>query len=241
MNVSKKIDNQLKQIPEGTTFRYQGLSIAASEYTAATKKIERLIAEGTLKRASKGVFYKPKQTIFGALNPSENELLKQYLFKNGQRVAYITGVSLYNKMGLTTQIPAVIDIASPNKRLLITIGNVSIKSVKSYVEVTDNNYELLGILDALKDCKDIMDADKKTVLILLLNTLKTLTAEEISNLITYALNYPPRVRALLGAMLETIDDTLTLYQLKSSLNPFSKYDYGIKTTFLPNALKWQLK
>ena len=105
MKVSQKIDSQLKNIIEGVTFKYQDLTLEPSEYGAATKTVERLIAEGKLQRASKGVFYKPKQTIFGTLQPREGELLKQYLFKNGQRVAYITGASLYNQMGLTTQIP----------------------------------------------------------------------------------------------------------------------------------------
>jgi hypothetical protein len=241
MNVSKKIDNQLKQIPEGTTFRYQGLSLAASEYTAATKKIERLIAEGTLKRASKGVFYKPKQTVFGALQPREDELLKLYLFKNGQRVAYVTGTGLYNAMGLTTQIPATIVIASTTRRTFTSISNLRIKPIKSYVEVTDDNYKFLGILDAIKDFNRIPDRDKKTVISLLTNKLKSLMPNETANLIKYGLNYPPRARALLGALLERANNNLEFNVLKASLNPFSKYNYGINNNDLPNALKWQLK
>ena len=41
-----------------------------------------------------------------------------YLFENKNRIAYITGTLLYNQLGLTTQIPAVIKIAS-QKRIYI--------------------------------------------------------------------------------------------------------------------------
>ena len=156
MKVSQKIDSQLKNITEGITFKYQDLVLEPSEYAAATKTVERLIAEGKLQRVSKGVFYKPKQTVFGALQPREDELLKQYLFKNGQRVAYITGASLYNEMGLTTQMPFTIVLASKSRRsALLVIGNLKIKPVKSYVDVTNDNYYLLGILDAIKDFNNI--------------------------------------------------------------------------------------
>jgi hypothetical protein len=241
MTVSQKIEQQLQQIPEGTTFRYGGLSIEASEYPAASKTIERLITKGTLQRAAKGVFYKPKQTVFGALKPNDNELLKQYLFKDGRRVAYITGASLYNEMGLTTQVPFVITIASKTRRAFTSINYLTIKPAKSYVEVTDDNYKLLGILDAIKDFNTISDINNELGITLLINKLRVLNPNETTAIMQYALEYPPRVRALLGAMLEIMDKSLALNTLKSSLNPLSKYNCGIKNDILPNALNWQLK
>jgi hypothetical protein len=241
MTVSQKIEQQLQQIPEGTTFRYQDLAIESSEYPAASKTIERLITKGTLQRAAKGVFYKPKQTVFGALKPNDNELLKQYLFKDGQRVAYITGASLYNEMGLTTQVPFVITIASKTRRAFTSINYLTIKPAKSYVEVTDDNYKLLGILDAIKDFNTISDINNELGITLLINKLRVLSPNETTAIMQYALEYPPRVRALLGAMLEIMDKSLALNTLKSSLNPLSKYNYGIKNDILPNALDWQLK
>ena len=241
MTVSQKIDKQLTLLSEGVTFRYQGLSIEPSEYTAASKKIERLIASGILKRVSKGVFYKPKQTVFGILQPNETELLKQYLFKSGQRIAYITGTRLYHQMGLTTQIPATIVIASPHRRAFVSIGNLRIKPVKSYVKVTNDNYELLGFLDAIKDLKHIPDWDAKSVLTLLMNQLKAFAQPQITELLQYSFEYPPRVRALLGALLDTIGIVLELSALQKSLNPLTKYNYGLQNNILPNAIQWNLK
>ena len=64
------------------------------------KAIERLIDKGIIKRVSTGVFYKPKQTLLGELKPNEQELLKPCLFQNKKWIAYITGNSLYHRMGL---------------------------------------------------------------------------------------------------------------------------------------------
>jgi len=39
-------------------------------------------------------------TVFGEVKPSEQEILRPYLYEDGKRVAYITGASLYNQLNL---------------------------------------------------------------------------------------------------------------------------------------------
>jgi len=241
MKVAQKIEKQIKKLKEGTTFKYQQLSIESSEYSAAAKAIERLIEKGVIKRVSTGIFYKPKQTIFGELKPNEQELLKPYLFKNNKRIAYITGLSLYNRMGLTTQVPRNIKIASRDKRITVSVGNIKGNPVKSYVDVTDENFSLLEILDALKDFKKIPDLDKNVGIKIISNQLKKLNIKEIKQLIDCALSYPPRVRAFLGALLEKMDLSIELKTLKKSLNPLSEYNYGINEKILPTVSNWNIK
>jgi hypothetical protein len=43
------------------------LGIPKSEYQNAAKALERMQKNGLIKKSSKGVFYKPEQTVFGAL------------------------------------------------------------------------------------------------------------------------------------------------------------------------------
>ena len=241
MKIAQKIEKQINRIKEGTTFKYQQLSIESSEYTAAAKAIERLIEKGIIKRVSTGVFYKPKQTIFGELKPNEEELLKPYLLQNNKRIAYITGTSLYNRMGLTTQVPKNIKIASRDKRITVSVGNLKGTPVKSYVDVTDKNFHLLEILDALKDLKKIPNLDKNSAIKIISNQLKKLNTNEIKRLIDCALSYPPRVRAFLGALLDKINGYLGLNKLKNSLNPLSEYTYGIDENLLPTASNWNIK
>lgn len=241
MKVSQKIETQIQEIPTGITFGYQDLSILSDEYVAAAKALERLTKKGIIKKISKGVFYKPKQTVFGELKPSENELLKTYLFSNGKRIAYITGLSLYNKLGFTTQIPATILIASRDKKIFIRVGTIKATPVKSYVDVTNDNYYLLEILDVFKGFKQIPDLDIKSAIKLLSFKLQNLVADELSLLVDYALKYPPRVRAFLGSVLENIGNIMNLDKLKNSLNAISKYDFNISTNILPTSINWNIK
>ena len=240
MTISKKTEDKVKNLPIGTTFTYQTLSVKADEYAATAKALERLIKKEVIKRVSTGVFYKPKQTIFGELMPREEELLKNYLFDNDKRIAYITGLSLYNKLGLTTQVPKTIKIASRDKRIFASIGNIKGKPVKSYIDVSDKNYYILEILDALKDFKQIPDMDKKSGLLLLADRIKKWDKKDKTLLIKYALKYPPRVRAILGAIIENFITTEDVKPLKESLNPLSQYEYNITETILPNAKNWNI-
>ena len=241
MNIAKKIKGKIKTIETGNTFTYKDLDIEKKEYSAASKTIERLIKKGIIKRISMGIFYKPKQTVFGELKPDEEKIITPYLFKNGKRIAYITGLLLYNKMGLTTQIPKEINIASNKKRIYISKGNIKASAVKSYVEVTDENYKLLELLDALKDFKKIPDLDKKSAITILTKKILELNNKQKKELIEIALEYPPRVRAFLGALLENIDNNINIKSLDDSLNPLSEYKLGITKKILPTIEKWNIK
>src|SRR5690554_2667343 len=238
MGVTQKIQKQVSKMANGSTFKYEQLAIAPQEYGAAAKAIERLIAKGIIKRVSTGVFYKPKKTVFGELQPNEEEILKPYLFEKGKRIAYITGTSLYNRMGLTTQIPKNIKIASRVKRITVSRGSVKATPAKSYVDVTDNNFYLLELLDALKDFNKIPDLHKKSAIKIISKMLKNFNQKELKLLIKCGLAYPPRVRGFLGALLENIGTLTGLTELKKSLNPLSEYSYGVENV-LSTAKNWR--
>lgn len=241
MRVTQNIQSQINKVTDGTTFKYDQLAFEPQEFSATAKAIERLIAKGVIKRISTGIFYKPKQSVFGELKPSEEEILKPYLFEKGKRIAYVTGTSLYNRLNLTTQVPNVLRIASRKRRIMISYGQIKAKPVKSYVDVTDENFYLLGLLDALKDFKKIPDLDKSSVIKTISQKLKELNPAETKLLIKCGLSYPPRVRSFLGALLENIKTESDLTALKTSLNPLSEYDYGITKSELATAENWNIK
>lgn len=240
MKVTEKIERRVKKMKEGTTFKYQQLGINQDEYTAATKAVQRLLKKGIIKRTSTGVFYKPRQSAFGELKPREEELLKPYLFQDGKRVAYITGNALYNRMGLTTQVPKNVKVASKIKRVVTKIGKTQVKPVKSYIEVSNENFYLLEILDALKDFKSISDMDKNTAISILKNKILNLAEEDLTKLVKYALKYPPRATALLGAILEFSQND-QIEKLRDNLNPLTSYNIGVSKDILPTAPKWNIK
>jgi hypothetical protein len=242
MALATQIRDRIKQLPEGKTFGYADLRIAKENYTTAAKTLERLQKAGLIKRVSRGLFYKPEQTVFGELEPDYNELIRPYLFENGKRVAYETGTSLYNRLGLTTQLAFRTKIASRGKRITINRGPLKADAVKSYAEVTDGNYKILGLLDAFKDIKRIPDCSVEQGVRRLSAILKELSELQTESLIKYALVYPPRVRALVGAVLQHIGYTGDgLGKLKDSLNPLTTIKLGLKETDLPGKKNWYIE
>ncbi|MDH6357781.1 DUF6088 family protein [Parabacteroides sp. PF5-9] len=241
MSLASEIRTRINKFPEGKTFGYSDLLIAKEDYITAAKALERLQKEGLIKKMSKGVFYKPKQTVFGELKPDYTEMLRPYLFENGKRVAYETGYSLYNRLKLTTQVAFRIKIASRDRRISVNKGALKIDTVKSYVDVTDANYKLLELLDALKDIKRIPDTSPENSIVILSSLINKLNDKQIAEMIKYALSYPPRVKALLGAVLENINSQVSTSKLKQSLNPLTKFELDIKKSVLPTINNWNIE
>lgn len=242
MSLATEIREKINQFPEGETFGYAELRIAKNAYPSAAKVLERLQKKGEIKKVSKGVFYKPKNTLFGELQPDYNEQLHPYLFENGKRIAYVTGTSLYNSLGLTTQVAYRIKIACRGKRIRIDRGSLKASPVKSYVEVTDNNYKVLGLLDAFKDIKQIPDCSTTKAIRRLSSIIKDMASGQIRYLIKYALVYPPRVRASVGAVLENSGyENEELENLKESLNPLTTIKLGVNKNELPNKKNWYIE
>jgi hypothetical protein len=241
MKLATQIRTQIAQFDLGKSFGYADLGIDKKDYATAAKALERLQKAGSIRKIAKGIFYKPEQTVFGELQPDYQEQLRPYLYENGKRIAYITGVWLYNRLGLTTQVPYRIKIASYQKRISINRDRLKADAVKSYAEVTEENYEVLGLLDAFKDIKKIPDCSAKQAFTRLKTIVNGLSTAALQNLATYALNYPPRVRALLGAILaqqEALSQEIDL--LKDSLNPFTKFKLGFDEQDLENPQSWNI-
>jgi hypothetical protein len=242
MKVAEQVRKAIECIPESQPFGYDDLGIEKTDIIAATKAIERLKNKGTIKKISKGVFYKPKITIMGPLGPNYDVLLKRFLYLNGKRTGYITGGELYNQLNLTNQNYFRTKIATNRSRRKIEKGWLKTSTVKAYTEITEDNYQLLGILDALKDIRIISDTSIIQAIKILAGKLANFETTDIQTLINLSLFYPPRVRALLGAIIEEIfQTTFDLSILKNSLNPCTVFKFRLKEKDLPTITNWQIK
>jgi predicted transcriptional regulator of viral defense system len=241
MKVTDKIVAKINRIDTGDVFGYDTLGLTSDEIIAGSKALSRLVDKGIIKRARKGYYYKPKVSVFGEQKPREDVLLSLYLFEKNKQVAYITGTRLYNRLGLTTQVPSSIRVASLDKQVKGKVGNVVIKPAKSYVKVTSDSIKYLELLDVIKDLNTIPDLQKNDGLVYLKKVIYNFETTELKKLITYGIAYPPKVRALLGALLEAMNvDTTNLSLLKKSINPSSSYEYGITSKMLSTANSWNI-
>jgi hypothetical protein len=113
--------------------------------------------------------------------------------------------------------------------------------VKSYVDVTEANYELLGFLDAIKDIKCIPDCTASQAVVIISGIIKEFDSKRINDLIKCALSYPPRVRALVGALIESLRIDADATKLRESLNPLTSVKIGLKERDLETIKNWNIE
>lgn len=130
------------------------LSMEGISDNAVRQSVKRLVASGFLERYDSGIYYIPKSGgLLGKsyLDPSV-VIMRKYVENNSNKYGYITGLSFANQLGLTTQMPAVIEIVTnreaTNGRTLM-VGNQKVRVKKSAIPVSEDNAELLQLLDSV--------------------------------------------------------------------------------------------
>lgn len=199
-----------------------------------------MVTSGKISKLAKGKYFKPEETPFGSLKPDQEQIVKDLLEADGKPVGYLTGYSVYNKLGLTTQVGNTIQIGKNQTRPRFKRERYSISFVKQKNNITRKNIPLLQILDSIKYIKKIPDSDIKTSCIRLLKILESLKLDERKSMVRLALKYPPATRALLGALIDETQGKSINQTLKESLNPITKYNFPTVNEVLTNANDWNL-
>ena len=112
----------------------------------------RLVKEKKLVQFLKGIYYKPLKGAFGNKKLDVNKVInKKYIHdKNGQK-GYFSGAYLFNKIGLTTQIPKemlIVTNACPNANDYNN-KNLGVIIRKPKIKVNEDNYKYLQLFDML--------------------------------------------------------------------------------------------
>ena len=112
--------------------------------------------QNALVRISKGVYCRPKKTRFGVIMANENEII-QY-FTGNSKNGMVIGYRLYNREGLTTQVPKTTELYSN----LITeekkiVRNVSI--LKLNMQLEEPKVKMIETLEILQNYTQIEDVN----------------------------------------------------------------------------------
>jgi hypothetical protein len=238
MKITDYISFTIDRFPKGYVFTYSDFTTEVSQKEAVIKALNRMVAAGKIAKLSKGKYYKPENTPFGNLQPDQFQIVKDLLEENGKTIGYLTGYSIYNSLGLTTQLSNTIQIGKNVVRPAFKRGQYTISFIKQNNIITKEIIPLLQILDAIRYIKKIPDATISKSSKRLSVILKNLSDSEKSTLVRLALKYPPSTRALLGTLLDSIQADGISKPLYNSLNPITKYKLpGLKIVF-PEADKW---
>lgn len=240
MKTTDYIVNTINRLPKGYVFTYDDFQKEVTSKEAIIKALNRMAVSGKIEKISKGKYYKPEKTVFGNLEPSQKQIVKDLIEDNGKVTGYLTGLSIYNQLGFTSQVSNTIQIGKNEIRPQFERGRYSISFVKQKNTINKENIPSLQLLDVLRFIAKIPDATIENTIKRFIELLKNKESKEISNLQRLALKYQPSVRALLGAILEqnNLGETEIL---KNSLNPITKYNFKGADKVITTTEKWNIK
>lgn len=164
---------------------------------AIRQQIKKLTDSGRLRRYDTGVYYFPRKTMFqseGTLSVEE-VVRRKYIEDKDGAFGYRGGLYLANRLGLTTQVPAVMEVYS-NKATTdyreTQVADMRVVVRKPYVKVTSQNVAALQFLDLLKEVVDIVEVDREELKTRLLSYMKAkkLGFDALQEYLPY---YPERI------------------------------------------------
>lgn len=240
MKVTDYIVYTIDRLPKGYLFTYADFITEVTKKEAVIKALNRMAVSGKISKLSKGKFYKPETSIFGVLQPNQYQIVKDLVEEDGKPIGYLTGFSIYNQLGLTTQVSNTIQIGKNEVRPRFKRERYTISFIKQKNTITKDNIPLLQVLDAIRYIKRIPDTSIAQACKRFLAILKNYSDKEKATLIRLALKYSPATRALLGALLDEITKDSVTEPLLKSLNPITTYNLKGAEKVLSATKKWNI-
>ena len=216
---------------------------------ALAAELSRLTKRGELTRIRRGVYYRPRMGVFGATRPDPVALADATLRTRGE-TAVPTGMSVYNRLGFTTQLSNTVARATTHRvpSGLLRENGVRLYTVRRPVAAQKGITPAeRAALDAMRDVGRIPGSTPAGVVSRMATLIKSKNLD-YARLARFALVEPPRVRALLGAIGDGLRNGdgapsvahRSVDNLKASLNPLTSYSIpGLRGT-LRTAMKWRI-
>lgn len=206
-------------------------------FTAVAQALSRMAKAGLIERLSKGVYYRGRQTAFGASRPNPADIRK---LASRHKSLFPSGIAAANLLGFTTQSASRGELAtnapSLPRKLVGHDTVIHTRRPHAWSQLAETDAALLDFLRGGGKASELTPEET------IRRTLALLSEPgRFRRLVAVADTEPPRVRALLGALGEQLGKNAgTLDHLRGSLNPLSRFDFGILAG-LPNARSWQAK
>lgn len=116
------------------------------------KQLAEYVKTGKLIRFEKGVYYIPKMTVLGPSKLNPQKVIEKKYIKN--KDGYYSGVSLLNQLGLSTQVPNLIEIYTNNEKSKVrevNVGSSKILLRKARTTIDSSNVEVQTFLELMNN------------------------------------------------------------------------------------------
>lgn len=130
--------------------------------SALNQQLKKLCDKGLLMKYDTGVYYLPKMTLLHSVVGPNADMVARYRFiSKGDNIdGFYGGNSFANQIGITTQVPRVVEIVSNNTNSSdreVKIGNRRFYIRKPVVPITKENVYVLQMLELLKNLDAYLD------------------------------------------------------------------------------------
>jgi len=132
--------------------------------SALNQQLKKLCEKGLLQKYDTGVYFIPKRTLLNSTIGPNADMVARYRFiSKGDNIdGFYGGNSFANQIGITTQVPRVVEIVSNNTNSSdreVRIGNRKFYVRKPTVKITKENVYVLQMLELLKNLDAYLDYD----------------------------------------------------------------------------------
>ncbi len=172
------------------------------------KELSYLCDSGKLIRYEKGIYYIPKMTVLGPtkLNP-QKVINKKYINDGNEQNGYYSGISFLNQIGISTQVPNVIEIYTNNEKSKVRevrVGEVKVILRRARTKIDKCNVGVLSFLELMNTVTlSFLDDEKRNLIIEYIKE-NGITKKDIT---TYASYFPDKA-------MRTLIESEVIYEVK---------------------------
>ena len=205
--------------------------------SSMSKVLVQLTTQGELIRVGRGLYYSPKDTLLGPSRPSQLAMFERmYAGKYRPTLTFAAHI-----LGLTTQMPARPQFVLFASKQPQNLNNIQIILRRGKRPPSLGKLEG-ALLEFIRDGGKCAETNGAETCIRLQAVIKHhIPLTNLALLCQASLLEPPRVRAILGALLECSGIEKHIWEpLRKSLNPELIFDFGLFFQ-LDNCKEWQAK
>ena len=124
----QKMLNRLQKLEPGSLVHYRDFADLGIAPGTVAVTLSRLRQAGVVQHVMKGTYRLPLPSRFGPVPVSEQQVMQVLLQTSAKQLrGYPTGVTAFNRLGLTTQVAQEIEIATPRPGRPRKVGNVRVR------------------------------------------------------------------------------------------------------------------
>jgi len=139
---------------------------------ALRQYFKRMTKSGELERFDTGIYYLPKASKLlkkSYLDPMK-VIIRKYIKNTDETYGYFSGATFANQIGLTSQMPATLEIVTSKESTKgrdVTVGPQPVRLKRPPIEVTSENALLLQFLDAVSQAEKYSELSELETITLL--------------------------------------------------------------------------